>query len=150
MTKTTFATEADRQEAAGTWYLVDASEHVLGRMAVRIAEVLMGKNRPLYTPHMPVGAGVVVINAAKAQVTGNKREGRIYRRYTGYTNGLHERSLGEYLERNPEELVKLAVRRMLPKTKLGKHMLSRLKVYSGAEHQHAAQQPQPLKISPLE
>ena len=146
MTKTTFATAEDRTRHQNTWYLVDASEHVLGRMAARIAEVLMGKHTPLYTPHMSVGCSVVVINAGQVKTTGNKRETRIYTHYTGWTGGLKSRSLGDYIEEKPEELIKLAVRRMLPKNKTGKRMLSRLKVYGGAEHPHTAQKPEALKV----
>ena len=146
MTKTTLATLSDQQEAASTWYVVDASQHVLGRMAVKIAEVLMGKDRPLYTPHIGVGAGVIVVNADKVRVTGNKMAGRTYRHYTGYVGGLKERTMAEFLEANPEQLVNTVVRRMLPKNRMGKAMLSRLKVYDGAEHPHTAQAPKPLDI----
>lgn len=146
MTKTTFATLDDHDQAMKTWYVVDASQHVLGRMATVIAEVLMGKNRPIYTPHINVGQGVIVVNAAKAVVTGNKLHGKIYKRYTGHVGGLHEYRMVELLERNPERLVKSAVRRMLPKNRLGRDMLRRLKVYAGPEHPHAAQKPEPLEL----
>ena len=146
MTKTTFATHEDHREAMNRWFIVDASKYVLGRMAVRIAEVLMGKHTPLYTPHINVGSGVIIINAKKVGATGNKREGRIYRKYSGYIGGLKEISMGDYLESNPEELVKNAVRRMLPKTRMGRSMLRRLKVYRGPEHDHVAQRPVELKI----
>lgn len=148
MTKTTFATENDHQAAMAKWFIIDASKHVLGRMSVRIAEILMGKHSPLYTPHLNIGNGVVVINAAKVGVTGNKRKTRVYTRYSGYPGGLKESTLGERLEDAPEELVKLAVRRMLPKNKLAYSMLKRLKVYAGAEHPHAAQSPEPLSFNP--
>ncbi len=146
MNDTTFATSADHQRAMSTWHLVDASEHVLGRMAVAIATVLMGKHKPLYTPHINVGEGVVVINAEKVNVTGNKREGRTYRHYSGYPGGLKKKTLGDYLNQKPEELIKLAVRRMLPKTRMGRQMLKRLKVYRGPEHRHGAQKPQRLAM----
>jgi large subunit ribosomal protein L13 len=146
MTQTTFATTDDHTRATRTWYVVDASQHVLGRVAVRIAEVLMGKHLPLYTPHISVGEGVIVINAAKARVTGNKREGKVYRRYSGYVGGLKEHTFDELIARDPEGLVKAAVRRMLPKNLISKQMLARLKVYSGAEHPHQAQKPVELKI----
>lgn len=129
-----------------TWHLVDASKHVLGRVAVRIAEVLMGKHRPLYTPHLSVGEGVIVINAAKVKLTANKGETRMYRRHTGYPGGLRSRSLAEYREHKSEELIKLAVRRMLPKSRLGRQMLKRLKVYAGESHPHGAQKPAELKF----
>lgn len=146
MTKTTFATEQDHLEAMQSWYLVDASQHVLGRMAARIAEVLMGKHRPIYTPHVNVGEGVIVVNAGKVNVTGNKRERRVYRYYSGHPSGLRKESLGELLQHHPERLVKDAVRRMLPKSRMGKAMLRRLKVYAGPDHPHAAQKPKPLEI----
>lgn len=146
MTRTTFATQDQHREAMNEWFIVDASKHVLGRMAVRIAEVLMGKHKPLYTPHLSVGSGVVVINAGKAITTGQKAETRVYTRWSGYPGGLKTRTLGEYLEENPEELIKNAVKRMLPKTKMGHNMLRRLKVYAGAEHEQVAQKPVVLEI----
>lgn len=127
-----------------TWHLVDASKYVLGRMAARIAEVLMGKHSPLYTPHLSVGEGVIVVNAAKVKLTANKGETRMYRKYTGYPGGLRTQSLEDYREHKPEELIKLAVRRMLPKSRLGRQMLKRLKVYAGESHPHVAQKPQEL------
>ncbi|MCC6781965.1 MAG: 50S ribosomal protein L13 [Planctomycetes bacterium] len=146
MTKTTFATQQDHQAAASDWYIVDASEHVLGRMAVRIAEALMGKDKPLYTPHVSIGAGVIVINAERVLVTGDKKDDRIYTHWSGYSGGLHSRSLGERLSQSPERLIKDAVRRMLPKSRAGTAMTARLKVYRGAEHPHTAQQPKKLEI----
>jgi len=146
MTQTTFATTDDHTRATRIWYVVDASQHVLGRMAVRIAEVLMGKHLPLYTPHISVGEGVIVINAEKARVTGNKREGKLYRRYSGYVGGFKESTFEELIARNPEALVKAAVRRMLPKNLISKQMLARLKVYAGTDHPHQAQKPVELKI----
>ena len=145
MTKTTLATEADRDVAMGTWRVVDASDQVLGRLAVQIATILMGKHRPNYTPHMLVGEGVIVVNAAKVKVTGNKAESREYTYYTGYPGGLRHVKLGDYLEKNPEEMVQLAVKRMLPKNRLARKMLSRLKVYQGEAHPHAAQKPAAMK-----
>lgn len=146
MTKTTFATLAEQRKAADAWYLVDASKHVLGRMATRIAQVLMGKHSALYTPHLCVGNSVVVINASRVGLTGNKGESRIYTRYSGFPGGLKELSLNERVENEPERLIKEAVRRMLPKNRIGKEMLARLKVYSGSEHPHAAQKPETLTI----
>ncbi len=146
MTKTTFATIDDHTRAAATWYVVDASQHTLGRMAVVIAETLMGKNRPLYTPHINVGAGVIVINAEKVKVTGQKREKKEYHYYTGHLSGRKTVTMAEFLDRNPAYIVTAAVRRMLPKSRMGKYMLSRLKVYTGPEHPHRAQQPTPLEI----
>lgn len=146
MTKTTLANTDDRAKAMDTWHVVDASQYVLGKMAVAIAEILMGKNKPLYTPHMQVGDGVIVINAEKVRITGNKREGRMYRFYSGWPGGLKEASLQDLLDRKPGELIKLAVRRMLPKNRLARHMLSRLKAYAGPDHPHGAQNPSELKL----
>lgn len=147
MTKTTLATEADHQAAMAIWHLVDAQKCVLGRMASAIAEILMGKHKPLYTPHISVGEGVIVINAGKIKTSGEKHETRVYRRYTGHPGGLREQTLGEYRKRKPEEMITLAVRRMLPKGRLGRQMLKRLKVYAGSTHPHAAQKPQELNLN---
>jgi large subunit ribosomal protein L13 len=141
MTKTTFATQADHHSAQSSWRIVDASGQILGRMATQIAEVLMGKHSPRYTPHLSVGESVIVINAEKVKTTGNKHETREYTYYTGYNSGLKRVKLGDYRDDNPEEMVKLAVRRMLPKNAIAKHMLARLKVYRGTEHPHQAQKP---------
>lgn len=143
MTKTTLATLADRHAAMNTWRLVDAADQVLGRMATQIAAVLMGKHSPRYTPHMLVGEGVIVVNAERVAVTGNKLENREYTYWTGYPGGLRSVRLGDYRQQNPEELIKLAVRRMLPKNRLGRAMLARLKVYRGPQHPHVAQKPAP-------
>ncbi|MEY4831304.1 MAG: ribosomal protein [Planctomycetota bacterium] len=141
MTKTTFATEADRHVAMNTWRVVDADGQVFGRLATEIATVLMGKHTPRYTPHILVGEGVIVVNAGKVKLTGNKGETREYTYWTGYTGGLRTVKLGDYRAEAPEELIRLAVRRMLPKNRIGAAMLRRLKVYSGAEHPHVAQKP---------
>jgi large subunit ribosomal protein L13 len=135
------------QDTADRWYVYDASEHVLGRMASDIAVRLMGKDRPEYTASELGGAHVVVINSAKARVSGKKDEQKSYQRYSGYPGGLHESDMARMRDRRPNDIVKLAVRRMLPKTRLGKSMLSRLKVYSGEEHRHSAQSP--IKIEAL-
>lgn len=123
------------------WYLMDAEEFVLGRMASKIAMMLMGKHKPIYTPFIDTGDFVVVINAEKIVYSGTKARDKKYQWHTGYLGGLKERTLSEYLEKDPEEVIRLAVKRMLPKTKMGRKMLSKLKVYSGAEHPHAAQKP---------
>jgi large subunit ribosomal protein L13 len=141
MTKTTLATLADRQAAMNSWRVIDAKGQILGRMATQIAAVLMGKHSPRYTPHMLVGEGVIVVNAGEVSVTGNKAETREYTYYTGYPGGLRHVKLGDYREHAPEEMVRLAVRRMLPKNRLGRAMLHRLKVYRGASHPHVAQKP---------
>jgi len=128
------------------WLLYDASEHVLGRMATEIARSLMGKDRPAYTPSQPTGAHVVVINAERPRLTGRKLDQKSYDFYSGYPGGLKTVSIGRMLERKPEEVVRLAVRRMLPKSKLGRDLFKRLKVYAGTEHPHSAQKPQ--KVEP--
>jgi len=123
------------------WYLYDASQHVLGRMASDIAMRLMGKDRPTYTREELVGAHVVVVNAEKSRFTGRKAEVKIYPRFSGYPGGLYNHTLDQVTAARPHDVVKLAVRRMLPKNVLGKRMLSRLKVYAGGEHPHGAQKP---------
>lgn len=141
MTKTTIASVDVHNAAMNSWRVVDATGQTLGRMATEVATILMGKHRPDYTPNILVGEGVVLINVSKIRMSGNKAETRIYTKYTHYTNGLRSRTMGHYLEHNPEELVKNAVRRMLPKNKLAKRMISRLKVYAGDQHQQQGQQP---------
>ena len=128
------------------WHQVDAEGLVLGRLAVEVARILMGKHRPTYTPHLDTGEFVVVINAQKIELTGKKAEQKKYYHYTGYPGGLVETSYRRMRERKPEEIIRLAVRRMLPKTKLGRAMLSKLKVYKGTEHPHTAQQPEVLDL----
>ena len=124
------------------WYLVDADQEVLGRMAVRIATILMGKNKPTYTPHVDTGDFVVVTNAEKVGLSGNKRAQKLYHYHTGYIGGLRSHNLDWMLKHKPAQVIQLAVRRMLPKTKLGRKMLKKLKVYAGPEHPHEAQSPQ--------
>lgn len=141
MTKTTLATVATRHAAMNTWHVVDADGRTLGRMAAEIATILMGKHRPDYTPYMLVGEGVIVVNADKVKVTGRKADTREYTYYTGFPGGLRHVAMREYLEQSPEHLVRLAVRRMLPKNQLARRMISRLKVYRGAAHPHVAQKP---------
>lgn len=128
------------------WHLVDAKGRILGRLATRIATILQGKHKPTYTPHVDTGDYIVVVNAAEIVVTGNKLEDKKYRRYSGYPGGLKETSLGELLKTKPGDVIRLAVQRMLPKTKLGKQMLRKLKVYAGPDHRLQAQKPQPLEI----
>lgn len=128
------------------WLLYDASEHVLGRMATEIARSLMGKDRPTYTASEPTGAHVVVINAERPKLTGRKLDQKSYDFYSGYPGGLKTVSIERMLERKPEEVVRLAVRRMLPKSKLGRVLYKRLKVYAGTEHPHRAQNP--TKVEP--
>ena len=149
MTKTTFATVEKSHEAMNTWHVIDASGQILGRMATEIATILMGKHRPDYTPHILVGEGVIVTNASKIKLTGNKGNTRAYTFYTGHPGGLRKRMLGEYLENAPDEVVRLAVRRMLPKNRIARRMISRLKVYPGDAHPHAAQNPAAIDPSTI-
>jgi len=128
------------------WYLVDATDRPLGRMASEIAGRLKGKHKPTYTPHVDTGDYIVVINAEKVRVTGAKMEDKIYHRYTGYVGGLKSTRLREMQAKHPERVIENAVRGMLPKNPLGRAMFRKLKVYAGPQHKHAAQQPQPLEL----
>jgi len=128
------------------WYLVDAKGKTLGRLASRIAHVLMGKHKPIYTPHVDVGDYVVVINAAQVRVTGKKREQKKYYRYSGYPGGLKEQTFEELIAKHPTRPLYEAVRRMLPRSTLGRRMLKKLKIYPGPEHPHRPQNPQPLEL----
>ncbi|MEO1993500.1 MAG: 50S ribosomal protein L13 [Pirellulales bacterium] len=132
-------------EVEQQWRLVDANGKVIGRLATDIARILMGKHRPTYTPHVDTGDYVVVINAEKAEFTGKKWEQKVYRWYTGY-NGLRSETAEHRRERRPELILHDAVRRMLPKNRLGRTMLDKLKIYSGAEHPHQAQHPEPAEV----
>lgn len=129
------------------WYVVDASGKTLGRLATEAASVLSGKRNPQYTPFLDMGDHVIVINAAKISVTGNKRQSKLYRHYTGFPGGLREESFERLIQRHPEKLVEEAIRGMLPKTKLGRQMATKLKVYRGEQHPHQAQQPEVLRIA---
>ena len=133
-------------EVEHDWYLVDASGRTLGRLATEIALRLRGKHKPIYTPHVDTGDYIVVVNAAKIRVTGNKLKDKIYYHHTGYIGNLKSISLEDLLAKSPELVIKKAVKGMLPKNKLGAAMLKKLRVYSGPDHDHAAQQPQPLEI----
>jgi large subunit ribosomal protein L13 len=144
MRQTYFAKNAG--EIDKTWRLVDADGQRLGRLAAEVATVLMGKHRPEYTPHVDTGDFVVIINADKIVMTGRKAQQRIKTSYSGYPGGLRAETYEDLLERKPEQVVKDAVRRMLPKNRLGRDMLSKLKIYKGAEHPHQAQQPQPMAL----
>lgn len=140
---TTFAV-TKRQTSA--WHVIDASTEVLGRMASRVSQILQGKHKPEWTPHADVGDFVIVINAAKIQVTGRKAEDKHYRYYTGHVGGLVTTYYPRMLEKRPTDIVKLAVKRMLPKTDLGRHMLTKLKVFAGPTHTHHAQDPKVLTL----
>jgi large subunit ribosomal protein L13 len=134
-----------KNETVKKWWLVDASGRPLGRLSTLVAERLMGKNKPSYTPFMDVGDHVIVINAAKIVLTGKKREDKVYRRYSGYPGGLKEISAGKLLAKNPAKVIELAVWGMLPKNKLGRAMFKKLKVYADERHPHAGQKPEELK-----
>lgn len=129
------------------WYVIDATDVVLGRLATQVATLLRGKHKPTFAPHVDGGDFVIVINADKVALSGNKRETKMAYRHSGYPGGLRATPYGELLEKNPERAIEKAVRGMIPKTTLGRQQLSKLKVYRGAEHPHAAQQPQPFEIT---
>jgi len=137
---------AKPSEVEQSWLLVDAEGLTLGRMATEISTRLRGKHKPEYTSHVDTGDFVVVINAEKVQVTGNKAKGKMYFHHTGFPGGMKSLSFEKMIQKSPEEVIKLAVKGMLPRTPLGRAMFKKLKVYAGAEHPHSAQQPQPLKI----
>jgi large subunit ribosomal protein L13 len=126
------------------WYVVDAEGQTLGRLATRIADTLRGKRKPTFTPHVDTGDFVVVVNAEKIAVTGNKLQQKLYYRHSGYPGGLRSRPLAVELERRPTEVIRKAVKGMLPRNRLGRAQITKLKVYAGPEHPHEAQRPQPL------
>jgi large subunit ribosomal protein L13 len=129
------------------WYIVDAEDAVLGRISSQIASILRGKHKPQFTPHLDAGDFVIVINAEKVRVTGAKDQQKLYYRHSRYPGGLRSMTFQEMIDRHPERVIHTAVRGMLPKNALGKRMLKKLRVYSGSEHPHNAQQPTPLEIS---
>ncbi len=141
--KTYVAKPSDRER---NWLIVDAEGKNLGRLATQLADALRGKRKPVYTPHIDVGDFVIVINAEKITVTGAKLKDKRYYKHSGFPGGLKSRSLGEMLERRPEEVIRLAVKGMLPRNRLARKQLTKLKVYAGPEHPHSAQQPQPLDV----
>ncbi len=128
------------------WYVVDATNMTLGRMASEIAKVLRGKNKPIFTPHLDTGDYVIVVNAEKIKVTGKKMDQKIYYRHSGYVGGMKETKLKDKLAKKPEEVIELAVKGMLPKGPLGRQMYRKLFVYAGPEHKHAAQKPEVLAL----
>jgi len=131
---------AKEQDVTKKWYLVDASDKIVGRMATQIAMRLRGKHKPIFTPHADTGDFVVVVNAEKVAFSGKKWDRKIYYRHTGFMGGLKEITAGKLLEKKPEEILRLAVKRMLPKNSLGRRQLKKLKIYAGADHPHEAQQ----------
>jgi len=138
---------AKKNEVQQKWLIVDAEGAVLGRMAARIAPILMGKNKPEYTPHVDTGDYVIVVNAEKVRLTGKKAQQKVYDYYTHYPGGHKFLSFAEMMAKKPEKVVELAVRRMLPKNRLGRNMLKKLKVYRGPEHNHHAQKPEMIELS---
>lgn len=137
---------ANSETRERNWLVVDAEGKTLGRLATQIADALRGKRKPEYTPHVDTGDFVVVVNAEKISVTGNKRSDKKYYRHSGYPGGIKERTLTEMLERRPEEVIRLAVKGMLPRNRLARKQLTKLKVYAGPDHPHTAQKPQPMEI----
>ncbi len=133
-------------EVTREWYLVDADGQTLGRLATLIADTLRGKRKPQYTPHVDTGDFVVVVNAEKVRVTGNKLDQKRYYRHSGYPGGLRSRTLREQLERRPTEVIRKAVKGMLPRNRLARQQINKLKIYAGPEHPHEAQAPQPLEV----
>jgi len=134
-------------EIKADWHTVDASDQVLGRLAAKVAMILQGKNKPTYTPHVDTGDFVIILNAEKVRVTGSKAEHIVYDTYSRYPGGRHLYSYRTMKELHPERVIQLAVKRMLPKNKLGRHMLGKLKIYKGTTHPHAAQRPKDLKLA---
>ena len=137
---------AKENEVSKKWYIVDAKDRVLGRMATQIALRLRGKHKPIFTPHMDTGDFIVVINADKLVLTGKKWDDKIYYRHSGYIGGLKQISAKKLLEKKPEDLLRFAVKGMLPKNSLGRRQLKKLKIYAGSEHPHHAQQLEKLEV----
>ncbi len=137
---------AKKEEITRDWYLIDAQGKILGRLASEVAKLLRGKHKPIYTPHLDTGDYIVVLNAEKVRLTGKKLEEKIYYHHSGYPGGLKQITLKELLKRKPEDLIRMAVKGMLPKNSLGRKLLKKLKIYRGGEHPHQAQGPKELKI----
>ena len=137
---------AKKETVRRDWYVGDATDKVLGRIATEIANRLRGKHKTEYTPHIDTGDYVVVVNADKVRVTGNKVTDKIYFRHTGYPGGIKETSFGKLMETHPERAIEIAVKGMMPRNKLSRAMLGKLKIYAGGEHPHIAQQPKPLEL----
>lgn len=142
--KTFTPTPADIER---TWYVVDAEDVPLGRLASEVAQILRGKHKPTFAPHMDMGDYVIVINAGKVAVTGNKESEKVYYRHSGYPGGLRSETLAQLRADHPDRLVKNAVRGMVPKNRLGRQVLTKLKVYAGPDHPHSAQKPEPLTLT---
>ncbi len=135
-----------KEDKQNDWYVVDATDKVLGRLASQVARILMGKHKPVYTPHVDCGDHVVVVNAEKVKITGRKLTQRVVYRYSGYPGGLKAMTYADYMSRYPERLLERVIKGMLPRTRLGRRMFRKLHVYRGPSHPHAAQRPKPLEI----
>jgi large subunit ribosomal protein L13 len=142
--KRTYVTKPEDVER--DWYIVDASGQTLGRLASEVAQVIRGKHKPIYSPSIDVGDYVIVVNAEKIHVTGRKLDQKMYYRHSGYPGGIKEMTLGRMLEEHPTRVIELAVKGMLPKTRLGRKMIKKLKVYAGPEHPHQAQEPEAMEL----
>ncbi len=138
--------QAKKEELDYKWYLVNAEGKVLGRLSTELAKILKGKNKPTYTPHVDTGDFVIVVNAGKVTLTGKKMKDKIYYRHTGYPGGIKEMNAEKLLAKKPTEMIRMAVKGMLPKNSLGRQMLRKLKVYAGPNHPHESQKPVPLEI----
>src|SRR4051794_41243421 len=137
--------QAKAGELSKSWYVIDASDAVVGRLAAQIAPILMGKHRPTYTAHIDTGDFVIVTNVEKVMFTGNKWQQKSYQRYSGHPGGQKEEVAWKLLQRRPERILELAIQRMMPKSKMGRHMMAKLKLYAGPQHPHQAQSPLPLE-----
>ena len=135
-----------KEDISRRWYLIDASEKVLGRLATKAASILRGKHKPQFTPHMDLGDHIIVVNAEKVKLTGNKLRDKVYYHHSGYPKGLKSATAGKLMREKPQDVVLMAIKGMLPKNKLGKAMARKLKVYKGPEHPHQAQSPEVLEI----
>jgi len=138
--------QAKKEEVEHQWYLVDAEGKVLGRLATELANILRGKKKPIYTPHVDTGDFVIVVNAGKVALTGKKMKDKVYYHHTGHPGGIREMSAEKLLAKKPTEMIRIAVKGMLPKTSLGRQMIRKLKIYAGNKHPHEAQKPIPLQV----
>lgn len=145
-TSKTYMAKPEEARANQTWYVVDAEGATLGRLASQVANLIIGKHKPMYSPHVDCGDYVIVINAQKIRVTGNKMTEKMYRRHSLYSGGFKEANLRDVLQRNPERVIREAVWGMIPHGRLGRKMIKKLKVYGGPEHEHIAQKPQPFQL----
>jgi large subunit ribosomal protein L13 len=134
------------EDAAKNWYIVDAKDQVLGRLAAKVASIIRGKQKPIFTPNTDTGDFVIVLNAEKIRLTGKRESQKTYFHYSGYPGGAKVRSFSELIEKNPTVVIETAVKGMLPKTRLGKHLIKKLKVYAGESHPHQAQKPEPISL----